>query len=360
MRVDRVVERLNGEFPGLARLETIRWELEFYKAHATFQQQIPEAADCDIVVAILRHRLGTALPDDFARLPNGDPYPSGTAYEILTAIEAGRKRGLPDVYVFRYPESPTVRLDDAQTNALVSDQWERLKVFFNSWSGRRRGNSRPRSRSSTTDEFEAQVEALLRKWLADRILKGRPVVWPVATKGSPFRGLAAFGARHAPVFFGRSRDITKAIDLLKDASTRGAPFLLVVGPSGAGKSSLAQAGLLPRLTSPGVVPSCGCLAHRDHASGRNTRGSGRRIGAESVPGRCRDGRRRPRARDRAPPEIRSSDYRTPKEFADLLVHADDSSVRPVIHGASSERATRNGRAASIGPSARTSCSWSTN
>ena len=35
-RVDRVVERLNGEFAATARLETIRWETEFYRAHASF------------------------------------------------------------------------------------------------------------------------------------------------------------------------------------------------------------------------------------------------------------------------------------------------------------------------------------
>jgi hypothetical protein len=256
MRIDRVVGCLNGEFAGIARLETIRWELEFYKAHATFQQQIPEAADCDVVIAILRHRLGTPLPDDFAHMSTGEPYPSGTAYEILTAIDSGRARGLPDVYVFRNPESPTVRLDDAQTSALVTEQWERLKSFFSTWFQTPDGHFTAAFQEfRTTDEFEVQVEALLRKWLADRILKGRPVVWPIATKGSPFRGLAAFGSRHAPVFFGRSRDIPRAIDALKDASGRGARFLLVVGPSGAGKSSLAHAGLVPRLTTPGVVPS---------------------------------------------------------------------------------------------------------
>ena len=52
--------------------------------------------------------------------------------------------------------------------------------------------------------------------LDERVLKGRAVVRPIATKGSPFRGLAAFGAQHAPVFFGRGADITRAVDALKD------------------------------------------------------------------------------------------------------------------------------------------------
>jgi len=105
-RVERVIERLNGEFAGVTRLQAIRWETEFYRAHQTFQAQIPEAAQCDIVLAVFRGRIGTELPPDFARMPDGNPYPSGTAYEVLTAIEARHKRELPDVFVFRSREPP--------------------------------------------------------------------------------------------------------------------------------------------------------------------------------------------------------------------------------------------------------------
>src|SRR3989337_3519594 len=96
MRVERVVERLNGECPGIAKLEAIRWESQHYKAHATFQQQIPEAANCELVIAILRHRLGTELPPDFSTMPNGEPHPSWDAHEILSAIEASKQQTVPD------------------------------------------------------------------------------------------------------------------------------------------------------------------------------------------------------------------------------------------------------------------------
>jgi hypothetical protein len=99
MRIERVVERLNGEFAESARLEAIRWESKYYQARDTFQKQIPEAADCDLVIAILRHRLGTELPADFPVMDSGEPYPSGTAYEILSAIESGKKRNVPDVCI---------------------------------------------------------------------------------------------------------------------------------------------------------------------------------------------------------------------------------------------------------------------
>jgi hypothetical protein len=96
-RVDLVVERLNTEFEGRVRIEAIRWETSYYAAHETFQKQIPEAADCDVVVAVFRARLGTPLPAGFRRLPSGDPFPSGTAYEVLSAIEVRKAgKGLPD------------------------------------------------------------------------------------------------------------------------------------------------------------------------------------------------------------------------------------------------------------------------
>jgi eukaryotic-like serine/threonine-protein kinase len=55
------------------------------------------------------------------------------------------------------------------------------------------------------------------------------------------------------VFFGRAREIAHAVDQLKAAAERKTPFLLIVGAGGVGKSSLVHAGIVPRLTAPGVV-----------------------------------------------------------------------------------------------------------
>ena len=130
------------------------------------------------------------------------------------------------------------------------------KAFFDAWFKTPEGEFKAAFQSfASTDDFEAQAEVLLRKWLEEKVLHGRSLTWPAEIKGSPFRGLAAFGAKHAPVFFGRSRDITKAVDRLKDAAEKSCPFLLVDGASGSGKSSLVRAGLVPRLTAAGVVPS---------------------------------------------------------------------------------------------------------
>src|SRR3977135_3862567 len=166
-RVDRVVARLNGELAGAARLSSVRWETEFYGAHETFQTQIPLSTDCDIVVAILRARLGTELPRAFAPMPDGTPSPSGTAYEVLPATEKRQRGGeLPDVFVFRYPEPPLVQLDDEEKEGETRSQWDRLKAFFSHWFLTADGHFKAAFQTFTsTDDFEAQLDRLLRDWL---------------------------------------------------------------------------------------------------------------------------------------------------------------------------------------------------
>ena len=95
-------------------------------------------------------------------------------------------------------------VEDEKSRALVNRQLDRLRDFWERFIKTREGHFKAGYQEfASPDQFEAQLEALLRGWLEERVLKGGAVVWPIATKGSPFCGLAAFGARHAPVFFGR-------------------------------------------------------------------------------------------------------------------------------------------------------------
>jgi hypothetical protein len=47
-------------------------------------------------------------------------------------VQHSPDRGVPDVYVFRYPQPPSVQLDDPK-GAETKAQWERLKGFFETW-----------------------------------------------------------------------------------------------------------------------------------------------------------------------------------------------------------------------------------
>ena len=342
-RAENVVSRLNGEFSGIARLVCIRWETEFYRAHTTFQTQIPPAADCDIVVGILRWRLGTELPPDFGeRLASGEPYPSGTAFEILTAVER-RKAGaeLPDVYVFRYTGgAPNPRLDDPNRSAIERD-WASLRGFFERWFVTPEGQFLAALNNySSEDQFESELETLLRKWVADKGSSGRIVAWP-PTKGSPFPGLSVFGAKHAPVFFGRAPEIRRATDLWREAEARGTPFLLIIGASGAGKSSLARAGLIPRVTTPGVVPETDFWRVAVMRPGDSKDGPFASLASAlfqdefSLPAE-------EEGRGPALPELTQGDSKTPSELAALLMHADAVAARTIANALAriSERARK--------------------
>jgi len=254
-RVDAVAAKLNREYEGLAQIKTVLWEESFYKANRTFQSQIPEAAACDIVLSIFWTTIGTELPPEFAHMPDGRPYPSGTVYELLTALEASKKRGVPDVYVFRKTADAALPTADAERRRQAQAHLDALEAFWSEWFKSEKGQFKAAFQSfANTDAFEQQLEGLLRQWLQGHGLLGPHLAWP-REKGSPFRGLAPFEAEHAAVFFGRSRAIDEARRRHAAAEEHGTPFLLIVGASGSGKSSLARAGLIPRLTTPGVVAS---------------------------------------------------------------------------------------------------------
>lgn len=179
-RVVRLVERLNVDFADVARLEPILWEDRAYEAHEGFQEQIRKSTECDVVVAILRGRVGTPLSPEFVaqvppeeRLEIGSML-TGTTYEIVTAIAARRHgKPLPDIYAFRYALAPAPRLN-APDKADIESQWRQLEAFvaqvFISPEGYFKGALEP---YHSIDEFEAKADRALRQWLADSVIKGR-------------------------------------------------------------------------------------------------------------------------------------------------------------------------------------------
>jgi tetratricopeptide (TPR) repeat protein len=314
-RVQAIAATLNREYQGLVSFETVLWEEHFYKANRSFQPQIAESVACDIVVSIFWTRIGTELPADFARMPDGRPYPSGTAYELLTALDASKRREVPDVYVFRKTADAPIPTADAERRRQAQIQLDALEAFWSEWFKVGKGQFKAAFQTfASTDGFEQQLEKLLRQWLESHGVLGPRLSWP-KEKGSPFRGLAAFEAEHAAIFFGRDRVIGEARRRLNAAAERGTPFLLIVGASGTGKSSLARAGLIPRLTTPGVVASVDVwrVARMKPSDG----GAGPLAALAT-------------ALFGALPELAQGDYPNPAALADNLARGGGASAQPIV------------------------------
>ena len=95
-------------FRPVVRVEPYLWEDEPLQADDTFQAQIIDPADVEIVVCILWARLGSALPDE-PRFRRRDEtrYESGTQYEIERVLERGKTARAPIFSSIERTRSPT-------------------------------------------------------------------------------------------------------------------------------------------------------------------------------------------------------------------------------------------------------------
>ena len=263
-----VISRLNAELAERVLLETYFWEYEPFDFSRSFQAQIPNPADFDVVLCFLWSRLGSRL-HSASKLPDGSPAQSGTEYEIAHALEGQKRReGSPELHVWINRTIPPFPPDPPEVHDERIAQWRALKQFIDRWT---RDTHEDVFVGSFTDyktlaEFEELIEIKLRKIVERRCpqLPERATsevsVRATWTAGSPFRGLEPFEFEHAPIFFGRTGAIGAALESLRKTQIdkddpRG--FLLMLGASGSGKSSLARAGVMPTLVEPGVIDGIG-------------------------------------------------------------------------------------------------------
>jgi WD40 repeat protein len=248
---ERVFRRLDSEFAHAVRLELILWEHEPLFAHSGFQQQIPRASQCDLVVSVLWSRLGTRLPADFA-MRAGEPSLTGTEFEIHDALEAYRRMGRPNLLIYRKTARPQVDLTSSEAEERLL-QYRRLQEFCQRAFYDAQGAAVVATHAfAQAHEFERKLYEHARRWL-ERQLGTDLAARPRWTAGSPYRGLQAFHAEHREIYFGRSQAVSELMSLLRDTETRATSgesvsrWLLIQGMSGNGKSSLVRAGLLPLL-----------------------------------------------------------------------------------------------------------------
>ena len=256
---ERVIERLRAEFGNRAAIQAFLWEHDAVRATETPQAQFIRPSQADIVICILWARLGTRLPEAFARRPDGSVYESGTAYEFEDAKLGYDATGRPHLLVYRKTAEPRISFRDPKQVQEHVDQFQSLERFFQRWflndDGSLKGAYTP---FADADEFERKVYDHLRHILRQEVTGPNAgeakASWH---SGSPFRGLQTFEIEHAPIFFGRTRAISDVRGRFELQAAENRAFVLVLGMSGSGKSSLMRAGVVPTITRPGVVERVG-------------------------------------------------------------------------------------------------------
>jgi hypothetical protein len=241
---ERVISRLDGIWKAHVRLSAHRWEKAHYQAIKGFQEAIGEMAEHDVVLGILWKRIGSPLPPDLYQRVDGSSYESGTAFELESAMAAGRAKPKPAVFILRKAEAVKF---EARTVEDEKQQYDRLIAWWKRTFRDKEGYyRRGYQRYKTLEEFEDTLQQLIESHLRER--KQIPVgpAWDIETKGSPYPGLVRYGLEYA-MYCGRGLAVTGALADLTSASGRGMPALFVVGPSGSGKSSFASAGLAAQI-----------------------------------------------------------------------------------------------------------------
>ncbi|WP_158279368.1 ATP-binding protein [Azospirillum humicireducens] len=257
----RIVQRLDREFAHHFRLEAVLWENEplFATHHFQDRENIPEPHETDIVIVILWSQLGVPLPTDrFIGKVSGKVPVTGTEWEFEDALFAYRQVRRPSLLLYRKTAEVNANLNDRARLKEKLIQQDMLEEFFLRWI--RQGPEAEFTAAihtvADTVEFEERLETHLRGLLRRRLESAGGQSLPATIRwhrGSPFLGLSAFEAEHAPVFFGRARARNELRERLIRQQERGHRFLLVTGASGTGKSSLINAGLLPDLKLPGMA-----------------------------------------------------------------------------------------------------------
>lgn len=264
------IERVRSEhaFRGRTNLECMSWDQPgagvamdaALTPQAAIELGLPKPSECDIVIVIFWSRMGTVLPADYGKKPDGSAYLSGTEWEFFDALQAAKRNSKPAVWLYRRTGAPRPAFDDPEYDD-KRVQWANLVSFFaalNDEDGAILGGV---NSYDTPDGFERLLEGHLRDRLS-KLLDAEPreqrnlsapenneksaALW----KGSPYPGLEAFTAQQEKIFFGRGRETGALLQNFSKLDTR---FIAVVGSSGSGKSSLVNAGLIPRLQA-GALP----------------------------------------------------------------------------------------------------------
>jgi hypothetical protein len=158
--------------------------------------------------------------------------------DVERAATEWNRRGRSDTWIDHRGE----RLYSAETLIARADFEGRFNKLVVDYLAACRARESPAFRRAGVD--------LLSLGLERAGLDARSFAWPPPSdpNRAPYRGLSAFTAEDAAIFFGRDRDILRALGRIRSlVETGSGKFLIILGASGVGKSSFLCAGLWPRL-----------------------------------------------------------------------------------------------------------------
>jgi hypothetical protein len=93
-------------FQNRVEVQPYFWEYEPMESTRDYQVNIPLTSTFDLVICISWKRLGGPLSVKHQR-PDGGQWRSGTEFELVTAVESKKARGVPDIFIFKNDTKPT-------------------------------------------------------------------------------------------------------------------------------------------------------------------------------------------------------------------------------------------------------------
>src|ERR1700761_8002837 len=118
---EQVIRRVAAEFQNRVEVQPYFWEYEPMESTRDYQENIPLTSDFDLVICILWKRLGSPLGVKHQR-PEGGRWRSGTEFELVTALEAKKVRGAPDIFIFKNDTRATFEDDDKTDDSSLDEQ----------------------------------------------------------------------------------------------------------------------------------------------------------------------------------------------------------------------------------------------
>jgi hypothetical protein len=143
---------------------------------------VGKPGDCDLTVIVVWSRLGTPLSPD-RQGPDGQAFPSGTAWEF----ENARRAGKPILFYGCQAPLPEPRTPEQEA------QYQALQGWLAKLQSRRKGTRVPINRYGTPAEFKAVFQNHMEAFVARRLSRPRRLAWAAVAAAGLLAGATAMG-----------------------------------------------------------------------------------------------------------------------------------------------------------------------